>query len=141
MHGPVFPKGVKYVPHPNEVMYRNAQDAALKGDMEPELSILDPMVVVHVPGRGPLSGEVRGVDAVLEWLGKLAKATEGTWRTENLEIVANEDVAFKRSSYRAKRGQRSIKGQFVEVNRIRKGKIVEIWLFFGNQYAFDEFCS
>jgi len=127
--------------HPNEVLIRNAFNASLSGNLVPLRSMIAPQISWHVSGRGPLSGDVNGFDAVLAWGAKLFERTGGTWQEEILEIVANDDTAFMRSKYRATRGERSIEDQSVNVFRIREGKIVECWVFFGDQYGFDEFWS
>jgi len=56
-------------------------------------------------------------------------------------VVANDTAAFMSTRYRAKRRERSIEDLSVNVFRIREGKIVECWVFFGNLYGFDEFWS
>jgi uncharacterized protein len=129
------------MPHPNEVLIRNAFVASQHGDVVPLRSIFDAKVVWHVFGRGPLSGVLNGFDAVLAWGAQLYERSGGTWKEELLEVVANDDTGFMRTTYRATRGDRSIEDQSVNVYRIRAGQIVECWVFFGDQYAFDEFWS
>jgi uncharacterized protein len=127
--------------HPNEALIRNAFNASLGGNLVPLRSMIDPQISWHVSGHGPLSGNLNGLDAVLAWGAQLSQRCGGTWHEEILEIVANDDTAFMRSIYRARRGVRSIEDQSVNVFRIREGRIVECWVFFGDQYGFDEFWS
>jgi uncharacterized protein len=129
------------MPHPNEVLIRNAFDASLRGDLVPLRSMVDPKMVWHVSGRGPLSGDLNGFDAVRAWGAQLFERSGGTWTEEILELVANDDIAFMRTEYRAKRAGRSIEDQSVNVFRIRRGQIVECWVFFGKQHEFDDFWS
>jgi ketosteroid isomerase-like protein len=43
-------------------------------------------VVQHVPGNGPFAGTYKGTEAVLGYYGKLAEATDGTFRAHLLEV-------------------------------------------------------
>jgi uncharacterized protein len=125
--------------HPNETLIRNAFNASMRGDLVPLRSMIDPGIAWHVSGRGPLSGDFLGFDAVLAWGAQLFQRSGGSWHEDILEVVANDDTGFMRSQYRATRGDRSIEDQSVNVFRIRDGKLVECWVMFGDQYGFDEF--
>jgi uncharacterized protein len=127
--------------HPNEVLVRNAFDASLHGDLVLLRSMVDPKMVWHVSGSGPLSGDLNGLDAVLAWGAQLVERSEGTWSEEILDVAANDDTAFMRTAYRATRRGRSIEDQSVNVFRVHGGQIIECWVFFGKQYEFDDFWS
>ncbi len=126
------------MPHPNEIVIRNAFEAFMRGDLDAARAFFDPKVAWHVSGRGPLSGDFHGFDAIADWGGRLAQSFGGTFREDLLEVVANDDVAFQRVVYRATRGDRSIEDLSVNVYRLRRGKIVECWVLFGDAYGFDE---
>lgn len=133
---------MKYTPHPNDVEIRKALDAVPTDGGELWNSTCNPKIVMHVGGRGPLSGNLKGLDAVNAWVGRLVRECSGTWKDgEILELIASADSAFRRSKYRAKRGKRVIEGRFLQVMRLRRGKIVEIWLSSWDQYGFDKFWS
>jgi uncharacterized protein len=127
--------------HPNETLIRNAFAASLRGDLVPLRSMLGPEIVWHVAGRGPLSGDFRGFAAVMAWGAQLFERSGGTWQEEILEVMANDTNAFMETVYRARRGPRSIEDRRVNTFRIRDGRIVESWVFFGKPYEFDEFWS
>jgi len=101
--------------------------------------MIDPQISWHVSGHGPLSGDVNGFDAVLAWGAQLFERSGGTWHEEVLEIVANDDTGFMRTTYRATRGGKSIEDQSVNVFRLHAGRILECWVFFGKHYEFDDF--
>lgn len=46
--------------HPNEKVLRAALDAIASGDRDAVARMIAEDVLIHVPGRGPLSGELRG---------------------------------------------------------------------------------
>ena len=125
--------------HPNETLIRNAFSAFMRGDVEAARPAFDSQVVWHVSGRGPLSGEYRGFDEVAKWGARLVEKSGGTLQEELHEVVANDSSAFQWVTYRAHRAERSIEDGSVNVFRIRDGKIVECWVFFGKPYEFDSF--
>lgn len=127
--------------HPNEKRIRNAMESAGRGDMEPMRAICDPKMVWHIAGRGPFSGDLNGYDAVMAWAGQLFERSGGTWKEDVLEVAATDDAAFMRTTYRATRAGRSIEDYSVNVFRLRGGRIVECWVYFGKQYEFDDFWS
>jgi ketosteroid isomerase-like protein len=63
--------------HPNEEITRKAYAA---GDTDTVASITAPDLVWHVLGRNPLSGDYRGVEQSLQFLGRLDEMTSGTLR-------------------------------------------------------------
>ena len=127
--------------HPNETMIRSAFDAFMRGDVEAARSSFDRDVLWHVSGRGPLSGDFRGFDAVARWGAQLYEKSGGTIREELHDVVANESTELQWVTYRATRGGKSIEDESVNVFRIRGGKIVECWVYFGKPYEFDNFWS
>jgi len=125
--------------HPNETMIRGAFDAFMRGDVETARSAFDTEVVWHVSGRGPLSGDCRGFDAIARWGAQLYEKSDGTFREELHDVVANDSTAVQWVTYRATRNGKSIEDESVNVFRIRGGRIVECWVYFGKPYEFDNF--
>src|SRR5262249_3299800 len=62
----------------NEDTVRRGYEAFGRGDMDTLRSLLTPDVVQSVPGNTPVSGEHKGVDAVLGYYAELAELTGGT---------------------------------------------------------------
>jgi uncharacterized protein len=54
---------------------------------------MDPDSVWHAPGRNPLAGDHRGVDAILGYFARTIELTGGTFRTELHDVVANDEHA------------------------------------------------
>jgi SnoaL-like domain len=52
--------------------------------------LFDPQIVWHFPGRSPLAGDHRGVDAVLGFFGRTMELTAGTFRAELHDVVADD---------------------------------------------------
>ena len=64
--------------HPNEDLTRRGFDAFGKGDVDTLRELFDQDAVWHVPGRSQLSGDHRGMDAILGNFAKTAELTGGT---------------------------------------------------------------
>ncbi|MBA2725503.1 MAG: nuclear transport factor 2 family protein [Actinobacteria bacterium] len=127
--------------HPNEDLLRRGYEAFGKGDMATIAELFADDVVWHVPGNNPLSGDHEGRDSVLAFFGKSAELSGGTLKLEVHDILANDEhgVALTRGS--AQRGGKSLDNNGVQVVHIRDGKVVESWLYAGDQAASDEFWS
>ena len=127
--------------HPNEELTRRGFDAFAKGDVDTLRELTDQDAVWHVPGRNQLSGDHRGVDAILGFFAKTMELTGGTFRIEVHDVVANDDHAVALFVSRGQREGRTYENRNVVVQHIRNGKLVEVWLLSEDQYAADEFFS
>ena len=127
--------------HPNEELTRRGFDAFAKGDVDTLRELFDQDAVWHAPGRSPLSGDYRGVDAILGFFARLAELTGGTFRTDVHDVVANDEHAVAIYATRGEREGRTLENRTVLVSHIRNGKIAEAWLMSEDQYAADEFFS
>jgi uncharacterized protein len=97
--------------------------------------------VWHTPGRNQISGDHRGVDAILGFFAKTAELTGGTFRADLHDVVANDDHAVGIYVARGEREGRTLENRNVLVIHIRNGKLVETWGMSDDQYAADEFFS
>jgi ketosteroid isomerase-like protein len=129
------------VAHPNEELLRNGYDAFGKGDMETIRSLFADDIVWHSPGKSPLAGDYRGVDAVLEQFGRLFELTGGTFKIEIHDILANDTHAVVLARATAERDGKRLDDKGVNVWHLKDGKVTEQWLHPGDQYASDEFFS
>ena len=59
--------------HPNATAYRRTVDAFRDRDFDAIRSLVAVDVVWHVPGRNSMAGEVRGLDELVIWLGRLSE--------------------------------------------------------------------
>jgi len=131
----------EFVAHPNEELTRRGFDAFAKGDVDTLRELFDQDAVGHVPGRSPLAGDYRGVDAILGFFARLAELSGGTFRTDVHDVVANDEHAVGIYVTRGEREGRTLENRNVLVSHIRNGKLTEAWLMSDDQYAADEFFS
>ncbi|MFI9104448.1 nuclear transport factor 2 family protein [Streptomyces fildesensis] len=68
--------------HPNAALIRKGYAAFSQGDMETLGGMMTADCAHHVPGSHPLSGDFKGLEAVLGYYGQLAAQTNGTLRVE-----------------------------------------------------------
>ena len=127
--------------HPNEEIVRSGFDAFAKGDVDTLRELFEQDAVWHVPGRSPLSGDHRGMDAILGFLARTMELTGGTFRAEVHDVVANDEHAVAIYVTRGEREGRTLESRDVLVSHIRNGKLAEAWLLSADLYAVDEFFS
>jgi uncharacterized protein len=127
--------------HPNEEIARSATEALSKRDMETFLSLQSDDVILHFPGRGPMAGDYRGKDGLMNLFQKQMEMLGSPPEIETHDVLANDDHAVVLNRVRATLGGRPFEQGQVVVLHIRNGKIAETWLHFSEQQAMDEMAS
>jgi uncharacterized protein len=124
--------------HPNVQLHRDAYEAFGRGDVEGALADLAEDVVWHIGGRSPIAGDRHGRPEILEFLGQLMQASQGTFRLEVKDICGGDEYVYalvESGGTIAGRDQTDIA---CHVHRMRDGRTVESWFFLGDQYTSDE---
>jgi uncharacterized protein len=124
--------------HPNVDVLRRGYGAFSTGDMDTVNQLFADEIVWHEGGRNPLSGDYKGKEQVLGLFGRLLELTEGTFKIEIHDIVANDDHAVALLTLSASRNGRRFTGTSVDVFHVRGGKVVEFWDNPTDRYGFDE---
>jgi ketosteroid isomerase-like protein len=75
--------------HPHAALVRKGYEAFSRGDMDTLRTILTTDCTHHVPGNHSMSGDFKGVDAILSYYGKLAAGTNGTLRVELRHVLVD----------------------------------------------------
>jgi ketosteroid isomerase-like protein len=127
--------------HPNEDLLRKGYEAFTKADMPAVQALFADDIVWHVPGRSPMSGDYKGVQEVLAFLGKSMEETQGTFGLEIHDLLADEEHGVALVVARGQREGKSLEDRQVHVLHLRDGKVTEFWAHPGDQYAIDEFWS
>jgi ketosteroid isomerase-like protein len=125
--------------HPDEELVRRGYDAFGRGDMETLREVFHPDLAWHSPGRNQLAGDHRGVEAVLGFFGRTMELTGGTFRVEVHDVVASDKHVVGLNSVAAQRDGKTLNGRNALVFHVRDGRATEIWQFWEDQYAADEF--
>jgi uncharacterized protein len=127
--------------HPNETLLRRNYQAAAEGDFQTIVDRMADDIVWHVGGHNPLSGDYRGKDEVLGYLGRLGEETGGTLKNEPHDVLANDEHAVGLLQFSAQRGDKSLSERAAHIVHIRDGKVAEVWFFWEDQRVVDEFFS
>jgi uncharacterized protein len=129
------------VAHPNAEFAMKASDALASGDMEAFLGLHSEDVVIHIPGRGPGTGDFRGRDGVTEAFQQLAGILDGPPGWEVHDILATDDHAVVLGTQTFRRGGKTLDDRQAVVLHISNGHATEVWVHPSDQYAIDEFLA
>jgi ketosteroid isomerase-like protein len=124
--------------HPNEDLIRSYVGAFARGDLESARSYLGDDITYHVGGRHPLAGDYHGKDAVLDFFRQRSARTEGTFRVEPHDLLANDAHGVALSNVTVERDGRRYAWNVVTVYHLAQGKVVECWIQDSDQYLADE---
>lgn len=115
-------------------------DALNRGDLDTVGALLADDVLWHQPGANRLSGDKHGKAELLPMLGEMASHSAGTFAIDRVdEIMTNGNLVAVRIHFVASRDDLSMAMNGVDLLRIEDGRIVEAWLFSGDQDAEDAF--
>jgi ketosteroid isomerase-like protein len=124
----------------NIEMTRKGYQAFNEQQLEDAMDTIADDVVWHAGGDGPLAGEYKGKQAVMELFMKYGQLTEGTSEFDIHDIVASEDHTVVIGTATATRHGRTHASRFVDIiHPDRDGKAKEFWRFVEDQAADDEF--
>lgn len=122
--------------HGNEKVLRAALDALSAGDERAYADVVADEMVVHVPGRSRLAGDLHGRGV---FGAKVRELTGGTLTIEVHDVLGSDAHAIGIYTMRVQCPDRSLEWRHVNIYHIRDGKIVEVWQNPFEQEAFDEF--
>lgn len=126
--------------HPNAQRLRAFYEGLANRDAGAVLDALSPDVRFHVPGDGILAGEYEGLEGVATLGLRAAAETNGTFKFELLDVIANDAYAVARHRWTAERGGRQIEMNNINVYGFDSdGKIAERWEFIEDQRVHDDF--
>ena len=126
----------------NEELIRSGFEALQAGDTNAFFDLHTDDVVLHYPGRGPLSGEYRGKEQLRALLRRQTELLGGESPELAIhDVLANEDHAVVLQTFRGSRDGKTIEDHSVLVFHMTDGKASDIWIHPQDQYAQDEFWS
>ena len=89
--------------HPNATAYRHTADAFRAGDREALAALIHEDVVWHIPGSGPLAGDIDGREALFRFFDRLRDVTEGTFTIEEHDVLGSDEHVVALSTWSAVR--------------------------------------
>jgi uncharacterized protein len=111
------------------------------GDAEPVREMLADDVVWHVPGRNPIAGDHRGIEAVMSYFERRRDLARATFRIHVHDVLASGDLVVQLAGGTAELGGAVVEWETVGVFRVRDGLLAEGRLVPFDQYLFDRVWS
>jgi uncharacterized protein len=98
-------------------------------------------VVWKVPHKNPLAADIVGVENVISFFDRVRSETNGTFRAEVLDLIADERTVFCLMHVTAERNGKKLDQNVINIWRLRSGdgKVWQRELFMEDQPASDEF--
>ena len=127
--------------HTNAVLIRRSYDAFTRGDIATVLAMLAEDILWHVPGRGPLSRDYRGRDQVSGFFARFTELSDGTFRIQVEDVLANRERVVVLCTESARRGGRCWSSPQVHVWTVKNGRATVFCQYQGDQQTEDEFWS
>jgi ketosteroid isomerase-like protein len=124
--------------HANALVLRRLYDAYARRDKATICELIADDCTWNIPGRGPKSGTHRGRDAILELFRDLMRKSGGSAQIEVEDIVANDRHAIVLQTGRATIDGKETALKEVLVHTIVDGRVVDMWEYQFDLYAFDE---
>jgi ketosteroid isomerase-like protein len=95
--------------------------------------------VWRVPGRGAMAGTYHGREAIFRFLAALPKETDGTYRSELIDVLASDDRAAALYRARGERHGRTLELDQVLLFRIDGSAVREVLALPSDPEAFEAF--
>ena len=122
----------------NEEVVRSYIDAVGRFDLESATGLVSEGVVTHIPGRNPMSGEIRGRDGLVGMFERTRELSGGQMPPPDVhDITASDDHVVALLT----RTIAGVEARAAVVYHVEDGKITEIWPHEQDQYAVDEAVS
>ena len=115
--------------HPNLERMRGGYQAFQSGDLEGLTDFLAEDVLWHVQGDSVLSGDYKGHQEVLGLFGRLAQESEGTFKIDVHDLLANDEHGVALVQMQAEREGKTLDQRIVHVFHLEDGKVTEFWGF------------
>ena len=125
--------------HPNIPLVRQALDAFSRSDMVEVKAYVAEDIVWHVPGRGRLAGDKKGLEEVIGFFGEAGVLGTTNFSIDVRKMMASDDFVSMFVHYHHARGDEVFDQEGIELFRLAGGKISEFWAFIRDSRAFDEF--
>jgi len=123
----------------NEEIVRGIFDAFARKEGFALRGLFAEDAVWTVPGRSVMSGVFRGREEIFRFLARLPKETDGTYRSELRDVLANDRRAAALYRARGTRHGRTLELDQVLLFRIEDGLVREVLALPSDPDAFEAF--
>jgi ketosteroid isomerase-like protein len=126
--------------HPNLQVAQGLWTAAAEGDADGLRGFLAHDVVWTSAGRNPLAGSKHGPDEVLDYLASVGEVADEFVSSLDTIFVSDEGAVIT-YEVTARRGERTLKMDFLMRLRIQRGRITRALMVAADEYSNDAFWS
>ena len=123
----------------NETIVRRIFDAFARKEGFALRGLFADDAVWNVPGSGVMAGVYRGRDEIFRFLALLPKETEGTYRSELVDVLTSDGRAAALYRARGSRHGRTLELEQVLLFRIEDGLVQEVLALPSDPEAFEAF--
>jgi len=123
----------------NEAVVRRLFDAFARREGFTIRGLFAEDAVWSVPGRGVMAGTYEGRGAIFRFLSQLPKETDGTYRTELVDVLASDTRAAALYRARGTRRGRTLELDQVLLFTLEDGRVARVVALPSDPLAFEEF--
>jgi uncharacterized protein len=123
----------------NVDVIRRGYEAFDKGDLEAIQNLFAEDAILHVGGRNQISGDYKGRDEVLGFLGQCVSLSDGTFKATPHDILGSEGHVVVLSRVTAERAGKRLDLPAVETYHLQGEKVSEAWFISSDDHVEDEF--
>jgi uncharacterized protein len=123
--------------HPNEELLRTGYAAFGAGDMAAVQALFSDDISWHNSGSNAISGNFRGHDEVFAMFGRIMEVTDGTFRLDIHDILANDTHGVVLLTAHGTRDGQDVSVRETNVWDLDDGKATEFWDFAQDSVALD----
>lgn len=124
----------------NVELARKGYTAFNEQDIETVNGLINDDAVWHVGGSSPLTGDYKGKAAILDFFMQFGQMTEGTYKADIHDILANDEHTIVMGTEHMTRKGKKFSDRFVDVvHPDHDGKVKEFWRFVEDQSKIDAF--
>lgn len=128
--------------HQNVERARKGYEAFKTGDLETMKDLFSDDIVWHVGGNNSLTGDYKGQEDVFNLFGRLMQETDSTLNNEVHDILGNDTHVSALVHVTAKRGNKTLDTNSVQVFHINSnGNVTESWTFVEEADTWNDFWS
>lgn len=123
----------------NESLVRRMFDAFSRGDVFSLRGLFAADAVWTVPGNGAMAGIYHGPEAIFRFLARLPKETDGTYRSQLVDVLASDERAAALYRAMGTRNGRTLDLDQVLLFRLDDGTVREVLALPSDPAVFEEF--
>jgi ketosteroid isomerase-like protein len=123
----------------NAALVERIFDAFARRDGFALRDVFAPDAVWRVPGTGAMAGDYRGPEAILRFLGRLPRETDGTYSSRLVDVLSSDDRAAALYRASGERGGKTLDLDQVLLFTIEEGRVREVLALPSDPVAFEAF--